>query len=497
MPSINLARRLCARLVWFAFGLVGIVVLFTVAQLSAEETFARTAPFLSYPFGLAFAGCAIVLLFKYGDAVSSVEDWISDRCCQLPLKGFLMICLALGIGTRLIWVWLFPAPLHADGLHYFRLASELAQGHEYRSDAGYLAYWPPGYPFFLYVGFKLFGPYAWVVTALNLLLFSISLPLVYGLGRWIADDRVGRLSVLLLTIWPNYLASAGLGSKEMVVIPCLLATLLLYFQAHIANGISKTILLCLAGGAVLGFASLTHPTFQLFPVVLLAYELLSSVTPRTFLRLAPLLAGMALVIFPWSLRNHEKLGHWVIISDNGGDVFYRANNPLADGSYQPEGETPLPHDEVQRERAGYRLGKRWIASHPGQFLWLAERKLTFLLGDDGVGVFESMKRGLGISGWSYLLFRAIASSYWFLIWILILNMLRLKWRAAVALCPEVLALMLGFLFLLPIHGVYETDSRHHLPVIGVLAVLAAVLVQDRGRDKPLNSAGEESRPKGI
>jgi hypothetical protein len=278
-----------------------------------------------------------------------------------------------------------------------------------------------------------------------------------------------------------------------VVIPCLLATLLLYFQAHIANGISKTIQLCVAGGAVLGFASLTHPTFQLFPIVLVAYEFLSSLTPRTFLRLAPLLAGMALIISPWSLRNHEKLGHWVIISDNGGDVFYRANNPLADGSYQPEGETPLPHDEVQRERVGYQLGKRWIASHPGQFLWLAERKLTFLLGDDGVGVFESMKRGLGITGWSYLLFRAIASGYWFLIWILILNMLRLQWRAAVAFCPEVLALILSFLFLLPIHSVYETDSRHHLPVIGGLAVLAAVLVHRRVRNKAHNLAGDESR----
>ncbi len=482
MRFINQTRRLCARLTWLAFGLVGIVVLFTVAKLSAEETFARTAPVLSYVFGLGVAGCTLVMLYRWGNALESVKGRISEVCSKMPLAGFLLICLALGIGTRLIWVSLFPAPLHSDGLHYFRLASELAQGHEYRSETGDFAYWPPGYPFVISAGLRLFGPHAWVVTLLNLLLFSVSVPLVYAMGRSVAGEKTGRLSALLLVVWPNYMASAGLGSKEMVMVPCLLLTLFLYLRSRITDGIGKMIILCFVAGAVLGFASLTHPTFQLFPVALLACEWLSSVTPRRFLRLALLLAGMALVIFPWTLRNHEKLGHLVLISDNGGDVFYRANNPRANGSYEPEGETPLPRDEVQRDRVGYQLGKRWIAYHPRQFVWLAERKLTFFLGDDGVGVFESMKRGLGITGWSYFLFRAIASGYWFLIWILILNMMRLQWRTAASLRPELLTLMISFLFLLPIHSVFETDSRHHVPVIGALAVLAAVLVYPAYRE---------------
>ena len=81
----------------------------------------------------------------------------------------------------------------------------------------------------------------------------------------------------------------------------------------------------------------------------------------------------------------RKVQYEVIVSDNGGDVFYRANNSLANGTYVYEGQTILPEDEVQRDRMGYQLGKHWIVSHPLQFLWLAERKLTFLLGDDGVG----------------------------------------------------------------------------------------------------------------
>ncbi len=475
MPTINQTRSLGARIIWIAFGLVGVLVLFSVPQWSAEETFLRTVPALSYLFGLAVAGCALAVLHKWSDALYLVKERISEFCCRVPLTSFLLICLGVGIGIRLLWVSFFPAPLHADGLHYFKLALALAQGHEYRSDTGDLAYWPPGYPFIISVGLRLLGPHAWVVTVLNLVLFSVSVPLVYALGRWIEDARTGRLSALVLVLWPNYVASAGLGSKEMVMVPCLLATLLLYFRSRSADRISKTALLGFAAGVVLGFASLTHPSFQLFPVVLLAYEWLSSCTSRSFLRVAVLLVGMAFVIFPWALRNHEKLGHWVIISDNGGDVFYRANNSLANGTYVYEGQTILPEDEVQRDRMGYQLGKHWIVSHPLQFLWLAERKLTFLLGDDGVGVYESMRRGLEIAGGPYFFFRAVASSYWFLVWMSILNMMGLRWRPATALRPELLTLMLSFLFLIPIHSVFETDSRHHVPVIGALAVLSATL----------------------
>jgi 4-amino-4-deoxy-L-arabinose transferase-like glycosyltransferase len=476
MSFFKQACRFCERFIWGSFGLVAVVVLFSIARFAADETFARHLPVLSCISGLIVAVCALLALHTWGKALVSLQSRASAMCGKMSLGAFLLLCVSAGIAIRLVWVMFFPAPLHADGLHYFRLASELAQGHEYRSETGALAYWPPGYPFTLYVGMKLFGLHTWVVTLVNLLFFGVSVLLVYSLARRIADDEAGRLSALMLVIWPNYIASVGLGSKEMVVVPCLLATLLFFFRARSVSNISNSVVLSLAAGIILGFASLTHPSFQLFPIVLIAYEWLSACTRWGYLRLAVLLTGMALVVFPWTLRNHHKLGQWVLISDNGGDVFYRANNAKASGGYEPQGETPLPYDEVQRDRVGYRLGEEWIVSHPGRFLALAERKLTFFLGDDGVGVFESVKRGLGITGTSYFLLRAIANGYWFLIWLSILNTLQLRWKSATSLGPELLTLILSFLFLLPIHSLFETDSRHHVPVIGALAALAAVLL---------------------
>jgi len=43
---------------------------------------------------------------------------------------------------------------------------------------------------------------------------------------------------------------------------------------------------------------------------------------------------MAATIAPWTYRNWRVLHAWVPISTNGGDVFYRANNPLATATGQ-------------------------------------------------------------------------------------------------------------------------------------------------------------------
>ena len=44
----------------------------------------------------------------------------------------------------------------------------------------------------------------------------------------------------------------------------------------------------------------------------------------------------------------------VLISTNGGSVFYRANNLLANASYSPEGQEPLPKDEFAADKKGYK-----------------------------------------------------------------------------------------------------------------------------------------------
>jgi hypothetical protein len=206
-----------------------------------------------------------------------------------------------------------------------------------------------------------------------------------------------------------------------------------------------------------------------------------ALTAHAFVRRDPLLrsarhvaiviAGMAVVIAPWTVRNLEVLNAFIPVSTNGGYNFYRANNPLATGGYTPTGEHPLLHlNEVERNRTGYRLGVEWILAQPDQFLALAVKKQILFLGDDGHGASETLKRGREITP-LYVVARGLSNLYWLGLWALILLALWLHPRLYQT--PGVLLLAFSFFYLLAIDSVFESGPRHHMPAMGFLAILAS------------------------
>src|SRR6185503_8545942 len=93
----------------------------------------------------------------------------------------------------------------------------------------------------------------------------------------------------------------------------------------------------------------------------------------------------AAVVVPWSVRNYRVLHAYVPISTNGGSVFYRANNPLADGSFSDRGERDLDGlrgDEVNWNRTGFAWGMEWIRRDPLGFLALIPKKMALLVASD-------------------------------------------------------------------------------------------------------------------
>ncbi len=483
---LNHGSNLAVRIISGLFGAVAVTALITTPWLAASEVLEYRRPLVAVVFSMLFLGCAVLFVWKSDCSLNRLGEKLAQT--GIPTSTWLLVCVLVGLVLRIAWATAFPAPLRSDGLTYFQLASTLVREHHYISFRGELAYWPPGYPFFLFALMSILGVHTWVVLIGNLSLFAATIPLVYILGKDVVNQNVGRFAAVLITVWPNDIASASLSSKEMLVVPLVLATLLLYIRAARSSGRIARIMLASSAGAVLGLATLAHPSFQLFPAVLALYEVLRSGATQRTVRLLLLFAGMSAVIAPWAIRNHIELGNWILVSDNGGDVFYRANNPLATGGYTDRGAQLLPENEVLRNRQGYALGEQWIISHPLSFLRLAVRKLTLFLGDDSVGVYETLKRGLGVRGWSYTLFKGIANGFWVLIWMLILGMLWNRRNSALSFRPELLTLILSVMYLLPIHSVFETGSRHHVPVVGCLAILAASTVYVPFRSAPIKAS---------
>jgi hypothetical protein len=187
---------------------------------------------------------------------------------------------------------------------------------------------------------------------------------------------------------------------------------------------------------------------------------------------------MLVVVLPWSARNYRALHTFVLVSTNGGDVFYRANNPRATGGWIKDGERSLRgYDELTRNRLGYQWGKEWIREHPDRFLLLALRKQVLFLGDDAVGIYETLKRGLGIGGGLYALTKLGTNLYWWGIWALALAAFLVHAPTSWHRRPEVVLFLLTILYFWAIDSVFESGARHHLPLVGLLAILAASLAE--------------------
>lgn len=465
-----------SRLLQIVFLIVVLQTLFSVPKLTWDLAFPGREG-LGIALSAAIALGAAALLWAGRNRIALLLETAGERLAGVPRRRWLTVVIGVGIVLRLAWALLFPARLTSDGLAYYDLAARLAQGLTYQTPGGEWAGWPPGYPFLLLVHFRLLGIGIGAVIVSNLLLFAGSLLAVYPLARRFGEGTA-RLATLLLAVWPNLVMQGGIAIKESVIVFLLPVIFLLYLSAGERRSRSpwQARGMMLTAGVVLGFATLTQPGLQLLGAAFLGYEILRR-TPilETGLRFALLLAGMVLVILPWTLRNQRVLGEPVLITTTGGSVFYRANNPLATGGFIPDGERSLRgYDELTQDRLGYQWGKEWIRENPGDFLRLALKKQVLFLGDDSMGAYDTLKRGRGESGALYAAMKLLSNAYWWGIWALILAVFLARsstlWRHR----ADVALILLTILYFWAIDSVFESGSRHHLPILGLLAILAAV-----------------------
>ena len=463
-----------SRLIALLFVLVVCEALYTVPKL-AWDLAAGGRTGIGIALALSIAILAAVGLWAGRYRLAALLQALGARLAA-PQALWLALVIGGGLALRVAWVLLFPAPFTSDGLAYYDLAARLAHGLSYQTPIGEWAEWPPGYPFLLAIFFRLLGVAPWVVVAANFLLFTGAILAVHALAR-LLGEVTARVSTLALALWPNLIASTGAATKEMVIIFLLPAVLLLYLRAGEQPTPGRAAAMRLAAGVALGYTILTQPGILLLTGIFFVYELLlRTPLPRLVARLALLGAGMLVVILPWTVRNYRVLHTPVLITSSGGDVLYRANNPLATGGWIKDGEHPLrQYDELTRSRLGYRWAKEWIREHPDRFLLLSLQKQVLFLGDDAVGFYDTLKRGLGRHDRLYAVAKLTANAYWWAIWALVLAAFLARWPTGWYRRPEVILFLLTILYFWAIDSVFESGARHHLPLVGLLAILAASL----------------------
>jgi 4-amino-4-deoxy-L-arabinose transferase-like glycosyltransferase len=468
-------RGIIARLLRFAvlaaFLAEGIAALVFILNASSQH--------VSIPLA-AFGGtliCTAVAIATFrihprtgtGQMVSSTPVWA------------VLTTIMSGLILRILWLAFVPPVQTSDYVRYLQAARNLLATHTYAEflmGHHFRAFTPPGLPFLLAAGMRVFGDRSWMPAVLNCVLYVFTALLIAVIGKRLAGGRVAILATGLFAIWPSNIGMTGLAASEpLFALLFLLACYIVFLPEQSTWGLSAL------GGVAAGLATLTRPTALALPVLWVVAALIHG-SGNTRWRNSIIATSLLFVtVSPWTMRNHLILGAFIPVSTNGGDVFYRANNPLATGTWAAKGEldlSPYLGDEVQWNKTGFAWGKEWIAAHPLGFLKLAIRKQYIFLGSDETGIYWSIERpypqwkALDLAG------KVLSFLWWLILWVLMLFAV-VQQRRAILQMPGLICLLLPFLYLIGIHSIFESQDRYHIPAVPFLILTAALVFGSGGQ----------------
>jgi hypothetical protein len=310
------------------------------------------------------------------------SEFAEDASRLRILAGILLVALAL----RIAWALAIPVVPLSDPIGYDAFARNLAEHGVYGwTPTQPHAYWPPGTSMLYAAVYAIFGTdYAYIV-GVNVLL---SLLLIVSTARVACryyGERVAIYATGLLAVWPTLVMYPTIIASELPYLTLTLVALDVWtskWSGLLARGALT--------GALIGFAALVRPLALLLPLIYAGCIVLQMrFDPSEVLRQlrfgAIVVAAMACVIAPWTYRNQQLYGEFILISTNGGITLWMGNAPGSDGRFidLPEDVAGLPDNEVSKilsERA-----IEYIKQEPLTFISRMPRKLAYLWGNESVG----------------------------------------------------------------------------------------------------------------
>jgi len=412
--------------------------------------------------------------------------WVSRLKRVLTTRRELLSVLAItlaGLLFRLLVVVFgadpIPAPL-SDSDYYHVVASNLAEGRGFSYINGPSAFWPPGYPFFLAILYWLFWPSVKIAMVANAVAGALAILVTYAFGRVLWGPRVGLLAAALMAALPSHIFwSAALLSEVLFTLIFIAAFWLVLESVSGETGRVRW-------PALLGFAALfaagvvTRGQMAVLLPVALLFWWRRGVRPIVAAGMAaiPVLVTLALVV-PWSVRNTRVLNEPIILSSNVGYNVRIGHNPDSFGRFMfPDVWPPdkvgqlSPELEVELNREGLRRGLRYAVTSPLHEVWLSVQKVHWLYRADmdslvWIESFSHTPLPSVELEWAYI--RGIHASYYVFFTVAVLGApLTLGIRD-----PRRLALLITIVLWTVFHILFFSEPRYHLPVLPIMAVMAA------------------------
>ncbi|MFZ1947579.1 MAG: glycosyltransferase family 39 protein [bacterium] len=327
---------------------------------------------------------------------------------RLNPKLAILLVVGCALVFRLVFaVWAvgLSAPPRGDEINYQDHAANIAAGRGMiGSDGEPSAFRPPLFPLAVGGLYRLFGVHLQIARIFQILVGVAVVALTYLLAMRLFSPGVGLLAAALVAVNPYLILMSSYLLTESLYSALLLAGLLA-LEAGFLRDRAGGARLALAG-ILFGLATLTRANAFLLVVMVIGGVVVlgaGGAVRRTTQGVVVLVAVMA-TLAPWAIRNHARLGEWVLLTTNGGMTFYQCNNsmvlndPALYGSVGTSEALPgwsriQSASEVDGDREAWRLGRAFLMENPGVIPKLIWRKFLRFWRFQSHAPFSGVKSG--------------------------------------------------------------------------------------------------------
>jgi len=258
---------------------------------------------------------------------------------------FLLVLFAVALGLRMIYLGqlqdspMFDAPIMDARYHdeWARVIGQdwsqaLLNGVTLHPGSAYFR--APLYAYFLAFIQTLFEQDYLAVRVIQFVIGSLSVLLIYALGRRVFNPLVGKIAGVMAALYGPFIYFEG---ELLIPVLILFLNLLVVLAVLVASrrpGWWKW----LGCGALLGLSAIARPSVLIFLAVLVPWMVVALKRgglrwPRALLHVAGLLLGVVLLMLPLHIHNHRMAQDFLpTMVSQGGVNFFIGNNPDSDGA---------------------------------------------------------------------------------------------------------------------------------------------------------------------